>query len=138
LVLDASVALAWAFEDEAEGYADATLEALSDVGALVPDLWGYEVVNALVVGERRERIMPAESARFVTLLRSLPIEVEALPFGGLSELASLAREYRLTAYDAAYLGVAIRRGIPLATQDRALREAARRSGVVVFGSGFSL
>lgn len=133
-MLDASVALAWAFEDEAEGYADAALEALAGGGAVVPDLWGYEIVNALVVEERRKRISPAESARFLALLRGLPIEVEALSFGGLSGLASLAREYGLSSYDAAYLGVAARRGLPLATQDRPLREAARRSGVEVFGS----
>ncbi len=57
----------------------------------MPDLWGYEVVNALLAGERRRRIMPAESARFLTLLRDLPIEVEEMTFSELSELASLAR-----------------------------------------------
>ena len=129
------MALAWAFEDEAEGYPDATLEALSGgEGAIVPDLWGYEVVNALVAGERRKRILPAESVRFLTLLRGLPIEFEALSFEGASDLASLAREHGLSAYDAAYLAVAVRRGIPLATLDRSLREAANRSGVEVFGS----
>lgn len=133
-MLDASVALAWAFEDEAEGYAEAALEALSEGGAVVPDLWGYEIVNALVVGERRERITPAETARFITLLGELPVEVEEIPLGGLSELASLAREYGLSAYDAAYLGVAVRRGVPLATQDTSLRKAARKAGVGIFGS----
>lgn len=133
-MLDASVALSWAFEDEAEEYADAVLEGLSGSGAVVPDLWGYEVVNALLAGERRRRIMPAESARFLTLLRDLPIEVEEMTFSELSDLASLAREYGLSAYDAAYLGVAVRRGIPLATRDCSLREAARTSGVMVFGS----
>lgn len=78
--------------------------------------------------------MPAESARFLTLLRDLPIEFEALPFSGLPGLASLAREHGLSAYDAAYLDVAIRRGVPLATRDYSLDQAARRSGVVVFGA----
>lgn len=133
-MLDASVALAWAFEDEAEGYAEAALEALSEGGAVVPDLWGYEIVNALVVGERRERITPVETARFLTLLGELPVEVEEIPFGGLSELASLSREYGLSAYDAAYLGVAVRRGVLLATQDTSLRKAARKAGVGIFGS----
>ena len=86
------------------------------------------------MGERRERILPAESARFLTLLREMPIEIEETYFSGLTGLASLARGYGLSAYDAAYLDVAIRRGIPLATRDRSLREAARRSGVAVFGS----
>lgn len=133
-MLDTSVALAWAFEDEAEGYADAALEALAGGGAVVPDLWGYEIVNALVVGERRKRISSAESTRFLALLRSLPIEIEALSFSELSGLVSLAREYGLSSYDAAYLDVAARRGLPLATQDPSLGEAARRSGVEVFGS----
>ncbi len=131
-MLDASVALAWAFEDEADEYADEALEVLSGGGAVVPGLWGYEVVNALAMGERRERILPAETARFLTLLQDLPIEFEALTFGELTGLASLAREHGLSAYDAAYLDVAIRRGLPLATRDRRLGEAARRSGVVIF------
>lgn len=125
--------LAWAFEDEAEGYADRVLEALSGGDeAVVPDLWGYEVVNALVVGERRKRISPADSARFLTVLRGLPIEFEALTFGNMPELASLAREHELSAYDTAYLSVAMRWGIPLATRDRLLEKAADRSGVRVF------
>ncbi|MGB3681568.1 MAG: type II toxin-antitoxin system VapC family toxin [Rubrobacteraceae bacterium] len=132
LVLDASMTLAWAFEDEADEYADAALRALSEGGAVVPDLWGYEVVNALAVGERRKRILPAESARFLTLLRSLPIEFEVLYFGGMPELASLARGHGLSAYGSAYLDVASRRGLPLATRDRPLEEAAHQSGVPIF------
>ena len=84
------------------------------------------------MGERRECILPAESARFLTLLRDLPIEFEALPFSGLTGLASLAREHGLSAYDAAYLDVAIRRGLPLATNDRSLEKAAHQSGVLIF------
>jgi predicted nucleic acid-binding protein len=128
------VAVAWAFKDEAEGYADTVLDYISDSGAVVPDIWVYETVNALLVGERRRRIMPADSDRFIRLLRDLPVEVEEMTFAGLSDLALLTREYELTAYDAAYLAVAVRRGIPLATQDRALQKAARRSGAEVFDS----
>ena len=133
-MLDASVAVGWAFEGEGGAYADAVLEALSDGGAVVPGLWGYEVSNALLEGERRERILPADSERFLALLKALPIEVEETQSGGLTGLLQLAREQRLSAYDAAYLVVAVRRGLPLATQDRALQEAAYRSGVAVFGS----
>ena len=77
--------------------------------------------------------MPADSERFLALLKALPIETEETRSGGLTRLLQLAREQRLSAYDAAYLAVAVRRGLPLATQDRALQEAAYRSGVAVFG-----
>ncbi len=133
-MLDASVAVGWAFEDKSGAYADAVLEALSAGGAVVPGLWGYEVANALTVGERRKRILPADTERFLALLKALPIEFEDAQRGGLTGLARLTREQELSAYDAAYLAVAIRRGLPLATQDRALEEAAYRSGVTVFGS----
>ena len=133
-MLDASVAVGWAFEDEGGAYTDAVLEALSDGGAVVPGLWGYEISNALLVGERRERILPADSEKFLALLKALPIEVEEAQSGSLTGLLQLAREQRLSAYDAAYLAAAVRRGLPLATQDRALQKAAYRSGVAVFGS----
>ncbi len=133
-MLDASVAVGWAFEDESGAYADSVLEAISEGGAVVPSLWGYEVVNALAVGERRERILPADSERFLALLEALPVEVEEAQSSSLTGLVKLAREQELSAYDAAYLAVAVRRGLPLATQDRALEQAAYRSGVAVFES----
>lgn len=131
-MLDASVALARAFEDEADGYADAALDALAEHGAVVPSLWGREVVNALVAGERRGRITPADSARFLSLLGDLPIETEDLRLDELTELALPARERRLSAYDASYLSVAMRRGLSIVTQDARLRDAASGSGVVLF------
>lgn len=133
-MLDASVVVGWAFDDEADAYADAALEATSVEGAVVPGLWGFEVVNALVVGERRGRILPADSERFLALLKGLSIEVEEAQFHRLTDLVQLAREQSLTAYDAAYLAVAVRRGLPFATQDRKLSQAAYRSGITVFGS----
>jgi predicted nucleic acid-binding protein len=126
------VALAWAFEDEADEHADAALEAMMENGAAVPGLWGFEVVNALVVGERRGRIAAADSARFLELLRGLPIEVEEAPLSRLTEVLPVARERGLSAYDAAYLAVAMRRGLSLATQDTALRKAASDTGVALF------
>jgi predicted nucleic acid-binding protein len=134
LVLDASVAVGWAFEDESGAYSDVALEAIAEDGAVVPGLWGFEVVNALVVGERRGRILPADSERFLALLKALPIEVEQTQSHSLTELGQLAREQSLSAYDAAYLAVALRRGLALATQDRKLGQAAYRSGIAVFGS----
>jgi predicted nucleic acid-binding protein len=131
-VLDASVTLAWAFEDEAGGYADAALGALAEASALVPALWVSEVVNALVVGERRGRIAPADTARFLALLQSLPVSVAEARVEGLPELSWMAREGGIPAYDASYLQLAVSRGLPLATGDGALREAAASSGVELF------
>ncbi len=124
--------LAWAFEDEADAYADSALEALSREGAAVPGVWGLEVTNALVVGERRERLAPADSIRFLTLLRELPLEVEETSLDGLNGLLDLARDQNLSSYDAAYLYLAMRRGMPLASRDEGLRRAASACGAELF------
>jgi len=135
-VIDASVVLAWCFEDEASPYADAVLERLAQAEALAPIIWPLEVGNALVVSERRGRITPAETVRFLNLLRQLPIIVEGeTPPRMFGEILSLAREQGLSAYDAAYLDLAMRAGAPLATLDEALRQAARRCGVRVYLEG---
>jgi predicted nucleic acid-binding protein len=131
-VLDASVTLGWCFEDEAGEYADSALEALSDDTAVAPAVWPLEVANGLVVAERRGRLVPAQTARFCALLPALPIEVEP---GGLTTtlalLVPLARDHGLSVYDAAYLDLAARRGLPLATLDARLRAAALAAGVAV-------
>lgn len=132
-VIDASVVMAWYFEDEANPYADEVLESLARATALAPIIWPMEVGNALVGAERRKRITAADAVRFLNLLRQLPIIVmeETAPriFG---ETPSLAREQGLSVYDAVYLDLAMRAGLPLATQDTALREAAVRCGVKVY------
>jgi predicted nucleic acid-binding protein len=133
-VIDASSVLAWCFEDEGGPEADALIDAVAADGAAVPGLWAFEVANGLVMGERRGRIMPAESAAFVAMIEELPIAAD--PASGaraLHETLSLAREHRLSAYDAAYLELAMRRGLPLATGDRALAAAATRAGVALLG-----
>ncbi|RMF31326.1 MAG: PIN domain-containing protein [Chloroflexi bacterium] len=135
-VIDASVVMAWCFEDEASLYADAVLERLAKATAIAPIIWPLEVGNVLVVAERRGRITAAETVRFLDLLRQLPIAVE----GGTAsrifgEILALAREQRLSTYDAAYLDLAMRAGLPLATQDAALRQAAARCGVPVYLEG---
>ncbi len=133
LVLDASVALAWCFEDEANSYTEAVLEALAEGEALVPTVWPLEVGNGLLVAERRGRLTQADTVQFLALLQQLPIAVEPeTPERMLGELLSLAREYRLSSYDASYLDLAMRRGLPLATQDKGLRQAAARCGVRVY------
>ena len=126
-VLDCSVGMAWCFEDKADRYADGVLDRLVDESALVPPLWPLEIANVLVVAERRRRLRRSDSARFLELVGALPIAVDtATP--NPSHLLAVAREHRLSAYDAAYLALAMREGIPLATRDLALGKAARRCG----------
>ncbi len=131
-VLDCSVTMAWCFEDECDAYADAVLAGLAERSALVPSIWGLEVVNVLLVAERRRRIKTSESSRFLSLLAALSIDVdpEAVDLT-LAGLLARGRELRLSAYDASYLDLAVRRGVPLATRDRALRAACKKTGVEV-------
>jgi predicted nucleic acid-binding protein len=132
-VLDASVTLAWAFKEEMNVYTRTVLRSLGSGKALVPGIWPLEVGNALLVAERRNRLSFAEATRFLSFLRELPISVEqADPERIFGEVLLLAREQRLSVYDAAYLDLALRQGLPLATQDRALRAAASRCGVEIF------
>lgn len=132
LVLDASLALAWCFPDEATAYADAVLDLLRETEALVPVIWPLEVANALVVAERRQRLMPVQTARFVELLRSLPITAHDQGVDrALGPILALAREYGLSSYDACYLNLAMELGLPLATRDGPLGAAATRAGVLL-------
>jgi predicted nucleic acid-binding protein len=132
IVVDASVALAWCFPDEASEYADAVLKALAGRQALVPAVWSLELTNAIAVAERRKRISQPDVRRFVELLEALTIHQESLSVSGsLGNILPLSREYGLSAYDAAYLEVAIRHTAALATLDRELEKAARRAGVEV-------
>lgn len=122
--------MTWCFEDEANGYGDAVLQRLSTDVAQVPAVWPLEVANVLAVGERRKRLDMARAARFTELLRALPITVEGLLLNrALGPILELAREHQLTSYDACYLELAAREGLPLATQDARLKEAASRIGV---------
>jgi predicted nucleic acid-binding protein len=133
IVIDASVALAWCFPDEASNYADGVLVALENQTVLVPAIWPVEITNALLVGERRKRIRQPEVRRFVELLKGLSIIEDGQPFADtVSNVLPLAREYDLSAYDAAYLDVAVRHGAPLATLDGALQKAGRAAGIKIF------
>ena len=130
LVLDVSATLPWCFEDEATTGSIALLDHLADTAAFVPALWHVELTNALLQAEQRERIDAAAIAKFISLLDSLSIETDyELDRRLLAPLLALARRHRLTAYDAAYLELAMRRSLPLATRDKALRRAARSVGV---------
>jgi predicted nucleic acid-binding protein len=133
LVIDASVALAWCFPDEANDDADAVLDALAGKSGLVPAIWALEVANALLVGERARRLGPPEIRRFTSLLENLSIFQDVLSTSQyVDHVLPLAREYGLSAYDAAYLELAIRQGTSLATLDRKLRIAAQKAGIQVF------
>ncbi len=129
--LDASFALAWVLEDEASAQTDQVLDSLgTGAKAFVPALWRWEIVNALLSVERRQRAAHAEIAGHIQFFRSLPIEVnEACLEQVWSATHLLAQKHKLTSYDAAYLDLAMRRSLPLATQDDQLREAAEAEGV---------
>lgn len=130
-VLDPSVALAWGLPDEqSEGATDFLERLQPDDVFWVPTLWWYEVSNALAVARRRHRVAEAETARLVELYGSLPVQTDPL-LGreALARLAALAARHDLTAYDASYLELALRRGIGLATLDEAQARAAADDGM---------
>lgn len=133
VVVDASVALAWCFPDEGSGYADQVLVALKGHLIAVPAVWALEVANAILVGERRKRLKQPEIQRFVDLVDGLSIVQDTQTVGeNLSGVLPLARRCNLSAYDAAYLDLAIRYAAPLATLDRRLRRAAAQADIGVF------
>lgn len=134
LVVDASVALGWVIEDQADAFTDSLLAALSTRSFWVPVLWTLETVNALAALERRKRLQPERRRALVQALSELPLRVDHQPVA-LTTLDRIAHEYKLTAYDAAYLELAIRRELPLATRDAALVRAARAARVPVETAG---
>ncbi len=124
LVIDSSAALSWCFEDEASPGSDALFEQVRDHGALVPGLWHLEVANVLLQAEN--------VAMRLELISELPITTDnETTTRAWREILALARVEGLTTYDATYLELAIRRGLPLMTKDAALIAAAGRSGVAI-------
>jgi len=133
-VLDGSVTMAWFFADESNAYADAVLTELETARALVPSIWSLEVANTVLVGERRKRSTEAQAAAWLGILESLAIEVDGETTShAWSETLALARSQNLSAYDAAYLELAMRRGLPIATLDGKLKNAALAVGVSIYG-----
>ena len=128
-VLDTSVAMTWCFEDETAPYADQVLELLRADAALAPAIWSIEVANATRTAECRGRLAAAALARLMELLKGLPISVENAVARAMGSMRDTARAYGLTSYDALYLELAMREGLPLATQDARLGEAATHAGV---------
>jgi predicted nucleic acid-binding protein len=128
-VLDASVAACWYFEDEDDVRADAALQMLESDRALTPLHWWFEIRNVVVLGERRRRASEQYTAEFLSYLLKLPIDLAALP--DEADVFAMARRHRLTFYDAAYLELALRERLALATLDNALAAAARAEGVAL-------
>ena len=128
-VLDASITACWAFRDEDHPDASLAFMQIRTEEAVVPCLWWFEVRNTLVVNERRRRIAESETAAFLLNLSRLRIRVDRIPDEGA--VLRLARTHRLSVYDAAYLELAQREGLPLATLDTDLQKAAAAEGVAL-------
>jgi predicted nucleic acid-binding protein len=127
--------MSWCFKDETNSYADAVLNRLTKVSAIVPLIWPLEVVNVLLSAERQKRLSKSASMRFLTLLSQLPIFVEyERPDKMMKELLTLARTSNLSSYDASYLDLAMRKGVPIATLDKNLIEAASRVDVPILAT----
>jgi predicted nucleic acid-binding protein len=127
--------MGWCFDDEADPYTERVLGALEAGTAVVPALWPLEVANVLLVAERRRRLRRADVVQFLDLLEGLPVEVDpVIAVADVAGISALAREHRLSAYDAAYLHLAMRERLPLATRDAALRSAARAVSVAHFSA----
>ncbi len=137
-VLDALLAAAWCFEDETSAYTESVLDRLTDGDeASVPPLWPYEVANSLAVSERRKRTTPAKVAAFLGCLAKLPISIDSTGPSHIGrafdQVLPLAHRYGVSVYDAAYLELAARLGLPLATLDHRLRKAAEAAGIELAG-----
>lgn len=131
-ILDTSVTLAWCFADEATPATQQLLEKLSSEKAFVPSIWLLEVTNVLLMAERKKRIQYADIIQFVTLLHTLPIEIDdAGNEKCFHEILGLAYTQKLTTYDTAYLELAMRKGLPLASRDKDLCTAAKKLGIII-------
>jgi predicted nucleic acid-binding protein len=129
-VLDCSITLSWCFEDEKTHYAQSILYAMEKSRAIVPALWSIEVANVLTLAQRRKRISHTQAIAFREYLSMLAIEVDDYLLRKPVEILSdLATETGLTAYDATYLELALRKNLPLATLDGQLKQAAKQSGI---------
>ena len=136
-VLDNSVTMRWFFGDgkpQELVYAGKVLDAMKNTSALVPATWGLEVANVIAKAEAKGWVTEARSEVFLEMLEGVDIEVDAATFShALSHTLQLARRYKLSSYDASYLELALRLGLPLATLDEDLQKAAKKAGVKRFG-----
>jgi predicted nucleic acid-binding protein len=135
-VLDNSVVMRWLLESERtsdQKYAENVLKSMVNSGAMVPNLWQLEVVNVLVAAESRCDVSLGEMERFLSQLENLPINTDSLTARhAFSRTLALARAYTISSYDAAYLELAIRAGLPLASLDKKLIRAAKKTDVRIY------
>jgi len=135
-VLDNSVSMRWLLETPKvidQKYSQKVLKSLADVDAIVPNLWHLEVSNVLLGAEKTSDIDIGDSENFIIQLENLPIYVDPLTANqALSRIISIAKNYKLSTYDASYLELAIREGVPLATLDSALKKAAKKAKVEIY------
>ncbi|VAW86905.1 hypothetical protein MNBD_GAMMA16-1046 [hydrothermal vent metagenome] len=135
-VLDNSVAMRWLLESEKladQKYAENVLKSFTGADALVPNLWHLEVVNVLLGAEKRLEVNSGEIECFISQLENLPVHVD--PFTSrqaFNRMLALARPYKLSSYDAAYLELAVREGLPLATLDKGMIKAAKKADVPIY------
>lgn len=130
-VVDCSVSIAWLFEDQANEFTEATLDALTTGAAVAPRWWNVEALNVLLSLERRNRLAPGKAVELLRFLQRLPVRLRDSSLS-VFELHALAHRHRLTSYDALYLDAALATGLPIASRDNALQQAAMESGVGVW------
>lgn len=135
-VLDNSVTMRWFFGDgkpQELAYASRVLDAMKHDQAIVPVTWGLEVANVIAKAEAKAWVTEARSEAFLAMLGDVDIEVDTATFThALTDTLQLARRYKLSAYDASYLELALRSGLPLATLDEDLQKAAKKAGLKKF------
>lgn len=135
-VLDNSVSMRWLLESEKSSdqkYAETVLNSLVAADALVPNLWHLEATNVLLGAEKRREVEAGEIERFISQLENLPLHVDpSTSRQAFNRTMALSRIYKLSSYDAAYLELAMREGIPLATLDKNLRKAATKANVELY------
>lgn len=134
-VLDASIALSWCFQDEATATTDMLLEKAREEVIYAPVIWPLEITNVLLGAEKKNRITYAEMTLLIDLLQKLQIEIdEGAVFRSFTDILSLAHAEGLTSYDAAYLELALRKNLPLATKDKQLLRVAKSLGVATYNN----
>jgi predicted nucleic acid-binding protein len=131
-VLDNSVVTGWYLPEQATAYGQSVATRLESDKALVPTLWQLELANVLKTACTRGKLDLDTARQILDALGRLPIEIDTSPAPGQRQLFELAMRYQLSSYDAAYLELAMRHGLPIATQDLHLKEAAMAAGVDVF------
>ena len=136
-ILDASVAISWCFPGdptEDTPYSRRVLKELVANDAIVPEIWAFEIANSIFVSySKRKRVSEQQIAEYLSILKALPIRVEPQDVWANVDLESLARRQNIAAYDAAYLDLALRAGLALATSDEPLRHTAIAQGITVLG-----